>query len=267
MKSLPKNIFSILLFAACSAVFFSCQKVIQVDLNSSAPVIVIEGIITDQPGPYRVTLSQTVEYDQPNVFPPVSGAAVTLSDNLGNSELLTETSSGTYTSSHMQGVPGRTYTLAVLSNGTTYTAASTMPPPVTIDSLTEGNLSFGPNNTKDIEVHFRDPTGIQNYYRFVEIKNGVPQKFIFLVSDRLQDGYEITSTLFANTDTLRTGDSVSVQLQCIDENVYNYFRTLVQVLNNSSLATSPANPPSNFNGGALGYFSAYAVRSKLIIIR
>ena len=101
----------------------------------------------------------------------------------------------------------------------------------------------------------------------MEIKNSVRQKNIFLITDRLQDGGEITSTLFADTDTLLTGDSVSVQLQCIDENVYNYFRTLAQVLNNSTLSTSPANPPSNLSNGALGYFSAYAVRTKFIIIQ
>ena len=264
MKSLQIKIFLFFLIAACNAFFLSCQKVIQVDLNSSAPVIVIEGTISDQPGPYQVAISQTVE---PNTFPPVSGADVTMSDNLGNSEVLTETPAGTYTSSHMQGVPGRTYTLAVLSSGVAYTASSTMPLPVEIDSLSESSLSFGRNDSKDVEVHFHDPAGTQNFYRFVEIKNSVRQKNIFLITDRLQDGGEITSTLFADTDTLLTGDSVSVQLQCIDENVYNYFRTLAQVLNNSTLSTSPANPPSNLSNGALGYFSAYAVRTKFIIIQ
>jgi len=125
-------------------------------------------------------------------------------------------------------------------------------------------MSFGMNNTKTIEVHFQDPAGRDNYYRFVEVKNGVQQKFIFLVSDRLMDGNEITSTLYSQTDSLRSGDSVSVQLQCIDENIYDYFRSLSRVVNSSSSSTSPANPPSNFDNGALGCFSAYAVRSKLL---
>lgn len=264
---LLRHILIFLMIAACSGIFLSCQKVIDVDLNSSSPHIVIEGYISDQPGPYWVRISQTVNYNQPNTFPPVSGATVTLSDNIGNSELLTEFIPGFYMSSLMQGVPGRTYTLTVLSDGVTYAASSMMPSPVAIDYLLQNSFSFGMDNSKTVEVHFRDPAGIDNYYRFVEIKNGVQQQFMFLINDQLQDGNEIASTLFADEDTLRTGDSVSVQLRSIDKNVYNYFRSLSQVVSSSSSSTSPANPPSNLSNGALGYFSAYAVRTKFIIIQ
>jgi hypothetical protein len=36
----------------------SCTKVINVNLNSAAPDIVIEGNVNDGPGPYQVKLSQ-----------------------------------------------------------------------------------------------------------------------------------------------------------------------------------------------------------------
>ena len=81
---LLRHILIFLMIAACSGIFLSCQKVIDVDLNSSSPHIVIEGYISDQPGPYWVRISQTVNYNQPNTFPPVSGATVTLSDNIGS---------------------------------------------------------------------------------------------------------------------------------------------------------------------------------------
>jgi hypothetical protein len=267
MKSVHRYIFLFGMIAACSAAFLSCQKVIDVDLNSSNPEIVIEGSVSDQPGPYLVTISQTVNYDQTNTFPSVNDAIVTLSDDQGNSERLTETSSGTYESSMMIGTSGRTYTLTVLANGMTYSASSTMPLPIIIDSLSQSNLSLGMNNSKTVEVHFQDPAGIKNYYRFVEIKNGVEQKYIFLYDDRMQDGSAITSNLSADEDTLRTGDSVLVFLQCVDKGMFDYFRTLQQAIGGGGLqAASPANPVSNFNNGALGYFNAYAVKSKLIVI-
>ena len=66
----------------------SCQKVIDIDLNSAAPQIVIEGSISDQPGPYTVKITKTVNFSETNIFPAVSGAAVTVSDDAGNSETL-----------------------------------------------------------------------------------------------------------------------------------------------------------------------------------
>ena len=61
----------------------SCEKVINIDLNTASPNIVIEGIIDNGPGPYRVKLSKTGSYFNQPVLPPVSGAQVIISDNTG----------------------------------------------------------------------------------------------------------------------------------------------------------------------------------------
>jgi hypothetical protein len=43
--------------------------------------------------------------------------------------------------------------------------------------------------------------------------------------------------------------------------VYEYFRTLNLILTTGAApSTTPANPKSNFSGGALGYFSAHSRR-------
>jgi len=89
-ESLMKKLITITVFILISIISFSCQKVISVDLNSAAPNIVIEGNISDQDGAYEVKISKTVNFDQTNTFPPVTGAGVTIYDNFGNSEKLTE---------------------------------------------------------------------------------------------------------------------------------------------------------------------------------
>ena len=265
--SLTYSRFSLLFIAVISLISISCEKIVNIDLNSSSPHIVIEGSISDQPGPYIIKLSQTVNFNVSNVFPPIVGANIVMSDNLGNTELLIESLPGTYITSGLQGVPGRTYTLTVKTGGKEYVSTSTMPDPVNIDSLSLQNQIFGNNQMKVISVLFKDSANVKNYYRFIEVRNGVQQKFTFLYDDRLQDGSQITSSLFAGEDTLRTGDSVLVLLQCIDKNVFDYFRTIRQASGGGGpQATSPANPLSNISNGALGYFNAYAVRSKLIII-
>jgi hypothetical protein len=240
---------------------FACKKVIDVDLNSADPQIVIEGNISDSHGPYYVTLSKTVNFDQPNTFPPVTGAHVVMSDTLGNSELLTEASPGTYRTSVLQGTPGRTYILDVAVEGKEYIATSTMLAPVKFDSLTIDNILGETKREWAFNVHFMDPAGVKNYYRFVLMRNGIISQRFFLYDDRLQDGESITYDLVP--DTLRYKDTVVIFLQCVDKGVYDYFRTASQISNGrGSQSASPANPLSNFNNGALGYFSAYSVRSK-----
>jgi len=252
----------------------ACQKVINIDLNSAAPQIVIIGTVTDQTGPYTVTLSQTVNFSDDNIFPAVSGAKVIISDNVGNAETLVETSAGNYTSSTIQGVAGRTYSISVTSNGKSYNAISTMPSAVAIDSLTIDSTGskggFGKSGTKNksVNVLFRDPSGVANYYRFVEIVNGIQKNDFFITSDKFKDGANVNYNISIRDSTLYSGDSVTVILQSIDVNVYEYFRTLLQTSTGSGLQTStPGNPTTNLSNNALGYFSACAVRSKKILIK
>ncbi|HEX7413182.1 MAG TPA: DUF4249 family protein, partial [Bacteroidia bacterium] len=115
----------------------SCTKVINIDLNSANPNIVVDAEITDQPGPYTVNLTQTVNFSDNNVFPAINGATVVISDNAGNSNTLTETvpGSGNYVTSTLQGTVGRAYSISISYNGKTYTAMSTMPGPVALDSV------------------------------------------------------------------------------------------------------------------------------------
>src|ERR1035437_4626933 len=99
--------------------FSSCQKVIQLKLSTSPSLIVIQGNVYDQPGPYTINITKSVSFDQSNVYPTVTDAAVTISDNVGNTEVLKETAPGNYSTSALQGVPGRTYNLSVTINGQT----------------------------------------------------------------------------------------------------------------------------------------------------
>jgi hypothetical protein len=251
--------------------FFSCQKEIDIDLNSSDPKLVVEAEISDLSF-CKVKLSQTVNFDESNSFPPVTDAAIIISDNLGNSELLIEVSEGNYTGTSLQGVSGRIYTIEVTAGGKTYTAVSSMPPPVNIDTLvTETSAAHGPMSGKTyINVKYQSPVGMNNYYRFIQIINGVPGNDIFISEDRLQDEQIITTPVFNpnSNSNLSPGDTVTIQLLTIDAKMYDYFRTLLETMGggHASSAALPSNPLTNLNNGALGYFSAHSIRTKSIII-
>jgi hypothetical protein len=259
-------------FLIC-ALASGCTKVVNINLNKAAPQIIIEANLSDQPSSCLVKLSKTVNFDESNVFPAVSGASVSISDNLGNTSAMVESSIGIYTCPALQAVPGRKYTLNVNSEGKTYSASSTVFAPVSIDSLieatyAEGGIS-GSQLSKLVQVRYRDPAGVDNYYRIIETTNHVVSDAIFIAQDRLRDGSVITTQLLAKGNALHTGDSVIVRLQTIDKPVFDYLTQLNQLITggNGILSTSPANPLSNFNNGALGYFSAHAETTKSIKIQ
>ena len=255
-------------------IIISCQKVITIDLNSANIKLVIEGNVSDQAGTYSVQLSQTVNYDQYNVFPAVTGATVNISDNVGNSETLIESTPGIYVTSTLQGTVGRTYNISVTTNGKNYIANSSMASPVAIDTIivdstvvfgTGGQQATANKKVRTVRVKFKDPTGINNYYRLIEIVNGIAKTNIYITSDNLRDGTQITTTLSRDT-TVHKGDSVGVMLLSIDKYVYTYFRTLNQISGSGGgfQTATPDNPTTNFSNGSLGYFSAHAIRSKKV---
>jgi len=247
---------ALLLFA-----FSACKKVIQVNLNSSAPHYVVQGNVTNQPGPYLVTITKSVNFDQDNVFPTVSGAVVVITDNTaGVADTLKETTPGNYYTSILTGTPGHKYQLYINAANNIFTTTCIMPVPVTLDSLYTQLSSFGGNTYQLVPV-YTDPVAFGNYYHFAEVKNDTLTDNISIRNDALINGQVIKQPLGGG---LQQGDSVALYLECIDSAMYQYYYSLEQTENQNS--ATPANPISNLSGGALGYFSVHTLSSKSIIV-
>ena len=262
--------YTICLFAALG--LSSCEKVIDIDLNTPETQLVIEGNITDQLMRQTIRISRSVPYTESNVYPPVSDATVTVTDNEGRAWNFVETQPGKYTSARFKGESFLTYTLRVTVDDAAYTATSTMPQAVKLDGLGLKVFTFGDEQNKQVEVYYQDPDRKANQYRYVMKVNGLPVKRIFVENDRFTDGKEATSTLFYNPDNdnekLKEGDEVEVEMQSIDKPVYTYWYAISQQTQNGPAAgVTPANPPSNISNNALGYFSAHTTESRVLIIK
>ncbi len=260
-----------------SALFLcSCQQVVSIDLNTANPQIVIEGVVKDQPGPYEVIIGRTGSYfDTSLVTPPVSDALVTMSDGLGHRDTLQESVPGTYRTSTIEGLPGTTYSLSVLEGGKQYDAVSFMPAKVTIDSLyATPRREFDGDRGYDIYVLFKDPPQTGNYYRInVRSSSSISSDSIDgrryrLFDDRLTNGNEMNVRIRAGRN-VSAGDTITIELLAIDKATYEYFNTLGNILSSdrSPTALSPANPNTNLNNSALGYFAAYTIDTKRIVLR
>ncbi len=250
----------------------SCEKVINLDLKTTSSQLVIEGNLADDNRPCLVTLSRSANYTDANSFEAVRGATITLTDNAGGRETLRESAPGQYAGATLLGVPGRTYTLRVETGGAAYVAVSTLPAPVVpFDKLSTQVSTVG--NRIQAVVDYRDPAGPGNSYLFRQYRNGRLNNAIFVLNDQFNDGKAVSQVLRLagpsndpnDVNKLASGDSLRVEMQNIDANVYEYFRTLNLILTtNPATATTPANPRSNFSDGVLGYFSAHSRRVKAI---
>ena len=251
----------------------SCEKVIKVNLNDSEKKYVIEGIVTNQPGTSMVLLSQTKDFDDDNEFAGISGAAIQITEQGGPTTLFTETATGVYKAS-LTGAPGKTYELSVSINGQVFRATSSMPQPVNLDSIfvSDDDTRRG-KSRKLMNVQYNDPIATGNNYLFIQYVNGNKEEQIFIRNDELTNGNtSIVKLRYSNDDDdnndIKPGDQVKIEMLSTDAAVYKYWYSLNRsATGGGANSATPANPVTNIQGGALGYFSAHTLQSKTMVVR
>lgn len=94
--------------------WYGCREPFEVDVPSGSSLLVVSGMITDQPGPYVIKLSRSNKLNSFE-FPAESGAMVRLESQSGASEILVEEEDGFYLSSvdGIQGQEGEQYRLII----------------------------------------------------------------------------------------------------------------------------------------------------------
>lgn len=242
----------------------ACEKVINAGLRPAEKKYVIEGFVTNE-DTCRVLLSVTSNFADSNKFRGVGGAVVQVSDNGGAPVTLPEIKKGVYQSLKLKGIPGHTYQLKVTIEGLTFTASSTMPSPVDFSVLYIDRIAVAGRNRIVANVGYRDPETPGNNYNFVRYVNGVQRPDVYVNNDNLSNGRDVFLALYSPTelreeDDILEGDSLRVEMQCIDANVYKFWYSLNSSASGSDVLVTPSNPVSNVTGGALGYFSAHTVQ-------
>lgn len=95
-----------------------CVEPFNLKSSSFIERLIVDGEITDQPGPYKVKLSfsKNVLDTEGEIIPEV-GASVWIEDNEGTEELLTalDGEDGTYVTEQMQGMVGKSYRVKIVT--------------------------------------------------------------------------------------------------------------------------------------------------------
>jgi len=182
---------------------FSCVEKYPVEIvEEYDQSLVVDGKITNEPGPYTILLSRSTSIEKPEPN-PVTGAMVQIVDNAGNSETLTEIGPGIYKTavSGIQGTIGRSYKLIIRTeNGENYESEfDELLAPVGIESLTyKQETRFSP----DFNVDYED--GFQFYISTTTSDRN--KSYYYL---ELEETYEIRSTWIISF--IYRGDGWTVQ--------------------------------------------------------
>ena len=102
-----------------------CVEPYEFEIEEGDKRLVVQGRITNEPGPYLIVLTESANYSiQADGFSTyVSGAEIFIIDDEENFEILTETTKGHYWTSEtgIRGEIGKSYYLEIqLRNGNTY---------------------------------------------------------------------------------------------------------------------------------------------------
>ncbi len=181
MKSVS-YIFASLFFLVISG----CITQFVPETDEDQNLLVVEGLITDQPDVNTIKLSRSLPLGKKTTLRPLKGCTVSITDDQGNTFLLTESSnSGTYLTdaSVFQGIVGRKYTLHINTNNSTATHYSYQSLPMElravppVDSLYYEKVTLaekteysGPKEGCQVYLNTYDPTGNCNYYRWEYIE-------------------------------------------------------------------------------------------------
>ncbi len=244
----------------------SCEREIDIDLNSSHPRFVIEASLSDDPiDSCLVLISKTLNFNQSIAYPLVNNALVTITDNTNSVvHTLLLIRPGVYYNSDLIGVTGHRYSLNILIDNEQFTSVSVMPYRVLLDAIYEdstfvngGGAPPGRKPSIPIFLNFTDLKNSANYYQIAVTRNDTILKNVEMRDDQVFNGIRnerpIPIEAFKN-------DRLVVDLQCLDKSAFIFFFGLAANLQQRS--ATPSNPASNISNGALGYFKVHTSSKK-----
>ena len=246
---------------------FSCEEVINIDLDSVDPELVVEAVIAKD-STCRVLLTLTSPYYDARTPVKVDDAVVSISSNRGEYELLENQGGGLYRSKLIAGATGVSYMLNIEWGSKSITGSATLNEAVQIISADPVNNPFnrpGSEQAFILETKFADNPETDDFYMLRYTRNDtLLGGHISLVSDALSIPGLIDYTEWRYD--FRKDDRVTVEVYSIDRNLFSYFMELNEITSSGIAFSTPYNPGSSLSEGALGYFAAWSFSSLTFVI-
>lgn len=256
----------------------ACEDVIEVELQNEASRIAIEAFIEDLSSP-QVVVSRTKAYNDQTRTERVTNAVVRIQDNSvpPRSALLVAQDGAYTTATPFLGEVGKVYTLSVEVDGRTYTASDSLKRNSPLDSI-KVTRNFDTDKHYSVFIFAPEQAGMGDNYRWVVYLDDQPllhPSFLAMAQDVLVDGSYIDRAQILNGQfaafvmgtKIVDGSRVRVRQMSISQAYYRYLVQLQQVSQGQGLfSPPPANVPTNFDNGAVGFFRASSVAESADVV-
>lgn len=261
-----KNILYYFAIIITSFSLFSCEDVVDVDLQTAPPKLVIDANIKWEKGTLgneqKIKLTTTTDYYS-SVIPKVSGATVFITNSISTVFNFIETpNTGEYICTDFVPVINETYTLTVISKGQTYTASEKLYATPEINRIEQKIFSGFDGEQIQVKFFYDDNGAEDNFYLIGFKNNTIPFPEYGTASDEFFQGNEMFG--FYTDEDLIAGNVLKLSLQGISERYFNYMNKLLNIAGTNG-GNPFAAPPSSLRGNIknqtirenypLGYFS------------
>lgn len=249
--------------------FSSCEKVIDLPLDDAERTLVVEAVLKDRVGANYIILSKSGNVYQDQNFEKIEDATVTVTAEDGTVYDFPHQGNGLYRLPDFATLPSTEYNIEINAMDRVITASCSTPSKPKVDSLTfltiTGTFGVPEGDTLNlISFHSVDNGAEKNYYLVKIFRNGQENNGYYLGNDDFINGIYYEAQFFGSEAKPR--DTVFVEMIAMDQANYNYYVGLANNLDSGPFSASPANPPSNLNGNALGLFGAYSTDTISIVL-
>ena len=210
--------------------FTNCEKVIDVDVPSIEPKLIIDAtfevLFDENPVVANtfVKLSLSADYFD-DTIPPVTNASVFLTNLLDNSiiNFTDENEDGNY-EPIISFIPADNveYELTIIYNNETYKGKATKVKSTPFTEIIQGDETLFSGDEIELKISFTDNVDVDNYYLF----NIDTYNFI-TIEDRFFNGTDYNFSYFYEDENIELPKSIMLKMSGMTKEYYTYFEILV----------------------------------------
>lgn len=244
-----KKIQLIIAILIASFCVISCEEVVDVDLDTAAPKLVIDASIKWEKGTtgnlQKIKLTTSTDFYS-NTIPVATGAVISVTNTSLSTpvtyQFIENGQTGEYICTNFDPVINNDYALTIIYKGQTYTSTSKfMPTPVITKTEQIIKPGFEGKDIYEVKFFFQDNGDETNFY-LVGAKNS---NIVYPEYGVLTDEFFQGNLMFAvyQDDDLKKGDIIEYSVQGITEKYSNYMNKLLNIAGTDGgnpFSTAPA---------------------------
>jgi len=213
---------------ATALAFFSCEKVVDIEVPSIAPKLVIDAnfnvFFDETPVTANTDIKLSLSADYFDIEIPAVADATVFVTNTTDNTIITynHSNNGTYSAINAF-IPedNVSYELTVIYNGQTYKGNATKIKSTPFIDAFQGDETLFSGEEIEVKVSFKDDENAENYYLFNFTNN-----LYLTIEDRFFNGTDYNFSFFYEEDDIELPTNATIQMAGISKDYYTYFRIL-----------------------------------------